>query len=942
AVAALPARAAERLIRRVDAVGQVTTLAQSRDGALWMGTSRGLRRHDGRDWTPIATDAIRTTIHRLVAHPDGMLVGEEYGPVWFLAADGAAPRQLVDDAGRPFRGPVGLAAAPSGATWVADAHGVWTGAPLALRRVPVPAALIAEVPRVIAIGADGGAFIATLRGLWHVAPDGRSERLADAAPPAALLVEGDAVWHLAWGGALTRWQGGALAPMFALDPATTRAKRGISLVRRGATLWVAYDLVLVALRPDRAPEILTASADLPSGGPLLVDREGSLWLGTFRGLRQLPEPETVALTDVDGMPSAHGRFVALTAEGVWLATWQGVGLLRNGAARAELGDPPEAVVRRPLCVDGAGRLWGGAGRRLFLRAAGVSGTVEIGGAAFYDCVSEAGRVWIGTDAGVFAIDPDAAAPVRVGAPPPDATGAPLAEQIAIDARGRIWIARDAEVCVASGARAEPADWACLDVPGAVTIRDLWVAPSGALWLATRPGGLMRVVADGDGGPRFEPWADGTGLPGGIETLAPSPRGGVWVTTPDGPRRIVEDRTITAGWREVERLGPWQGLVTSGVTHVAEDPDGGLWLASTAGLIAVPAAARAAPLAPPTVAIIDLTRASALAGDARVALPAGDNMLALGFAPSTRRAPELVRYRVRTDRGAWSAPGPAAELQLRDLSSGERTLEVEASLDGVTWGPAAQLMVAVATPWFQRAWVWAVAAAILALALAALHRARVAVHVRLERQRIQIAMELHDEMGSGLGSIGMLASVATAEPDGGAMGREVAATIATTATELGHALGDIVGALRRGSGTLDLLGQRLASRAQAALPAGVALGCALDGLPALPLRPAVARAVLMIGHEALHNVARHAGATRVTIGVRPIRGRRWCLWIEDDGCGLGDRDDRGLGLTSMAARARTIDARLTITAGADGRGTRVELAFAVARRAPPREIASLWS
>lgn len=32
------------------------------------------------------------------------------------------------------------------------------------------------------------------------------------------------------------------------------------------------------------PDVIGPEHDLPSGGPLLVDHEGGLWLGTFAGL----------------------------------------------------------------------------------------------------------------------------------------------------------------------------------------------------------------------------------------------------------------------------------------------------------------------------------------------------------------------------------------------------------------------------------------------------------------------------------------------------------------------------------------------------------------------------------------------------------------------------------------------------------------------------------
>jgi signal transduction histidine kinase len=66
-------------------------------------------------------------------------------------------------------------------------------------------------------------------------------------------------------------------------------------------------------------------------------------------------------------------------------------------------------------------------------------------------------------------------------------------------------------------------------------------------------------------------------------------------------------------------------------------------------------------------------------------------------------------------------------------------------------------------------------------------------------------------------------------------------------------------------------------------------------------------VALIAIEALHNAARHAGATRVVLGLEPD-GLRWKLWIEDDGHGPGATPastGSGLGIESMKRRAEEI-------------------------------------
>ncbi|MBK7865031.1 MAG: hypothetical protein IPJ65_41810 [Archangiaceae bacterium] len=81
-------------------------------------------------------------------------------------------------------------------------------------------------------------------------------------------------------------------------------------------------------------------------------------------------------------------------------------------------------------------------------------------------------------------------------------------------------------------------------------------------------------------------------------------------------------------------------------------------------------------------------------------------------------------------------------------------------------------------------------------------------------------------------------------------------------------------------------------------------------------------VLRIFREALTNVVKHAGATRVDVTVSVTRGTL-SLSISDDGAGGGPGGglDTGRGVANMKARARDLGGELTVATGA---GTRLSL------------------
>ncbi|GAB3830890.1 sensor histidine kinase [Dactylosporangium cerinum] len=93
-----------------------------------------------------------------------------------------------------------------------------------------------------------------------------------------------------------------------------------------------------------------------------------------------------------------------------------------------------------------------------------------------------------------------------------------------------------------------------------------------------------------------------------------------------------------------------------------------------------------------------------------------------------------------------------------------------------------------------------------------------------------------------------------------------------------------------------------------------LDVTVDDLPGLPA--AVEVAAFRIVHEALTNVARHAGAATVRLRVT-VDGDALCLQIIDDGAGLPAGVRPGVGTLSMRERAEELGGTLHIGAATGG-------------------------
>jgi signal transduction histidine kinase len=645
--------------------------------------------------------------------------------------------------------------------------------------------------------------------------------------------------------------------------------------------------------------------------------------------------------DRHGFPSAHTRFLARAGNRVWASTWQGLGYIEErGGRRTAHKLPDDWRTAMPPFVDSRNVLW--AATPAGLREVAGDRTLRIRpfSSLHWDVEpAPGGGVWLASNTGLM----HAPAGRRDVVPVPGSPFPPgvRVRQILRTREGHLWLAGDERICGTSAPTVTPRDgaWTCDSIAGAVEFWGLAELPSGAVWAASSRLGVWRR-RDG----RWESHPGNATLAArAVYGLRPSRDGGMWLLgTSDAPRRVRENLASPLGWEVLETLTAWHGVRPSG--DVLEDPDGTLWLTTSMGVARVPPAVRRAALPFVRVALVEVAVDGVpVRGASGAPLRHRHNRLDVRFAALSYRDPAKIRYQVRlAPQQDWSDHvGPPA-FRWIDLPAGTYRAEVRASLDGRTWSPEpASFAVVVRAPWYLQPWALALAViAVVAVAYLA-HRMRVAVLLRLERQRTRIALDLHDEMGSGLGSIGILSGVLASERLGPAERGRLTGKIAEIAAELGASLSNIIWSLRGRPGSLQDVAARLAEHGARLFAGDTRFDAQFPAeWPAAPLDFTVSRGVLLIGFEALYNAARHAGARVVTLTVA-LERRGWALTIEDDGRGLADTgpasSGSGLGRASMRDRAAEIGAELRWEAVAGG-GTRVTLRWVPRRRSSRGRLA----
>jgi signal transduction histidine kinase len=506
-----------------------------------------------------------------------------------------------------------------------------------------------------------------------------------------------------------------------------------------------------------------------------------------------------------------------------------------------------------------------------------------------------------------------------------------------DHRGRLWLTRGERVCQGDAQIAvagSQQDWSCTDFPGSNHAFDLLSFEDGQVWMATDHAGLF-LFEEGR-------WIPHPGIDPSLGqtfgSLSHAPSGGVWLATPGGPVRVVRDPSAGAPHRlrVVEHLSHWHGLPTDGVGDVLEMPDGSLYATTWRGLVWIPEKTRRRERPAPIPRLDRVVSGGVESSkEQRLELEYGDNDLQLHFRAPVFRDARLLRFRVRMNaEEAWGTPSAANVLNFVNLSPGEYTVQAQASIEGGQWSePTEAYTFTVRRPWFWSPWPWLGTLSILALIAFVTYRTRVAFLLRMERQRMQIAMDLHDEVGSGLGSIGLLANVAADFPGEGEAQRELVEQIAETANSLGTSMSDIVWSLRPEAGQLRSLAARLHERGNLLFP-GEEPRFRInfpETWPPEQLGLTVRRNLYAIAVEAMHNAAKHSGASEVELELG-WDDAEFLLRVSDDGAGFdyaakADAETGGLGLRSMRLRAEDMGARLHVGSGGEGRGSSVEVRLA---------------
>jgi signal transduction histidine kinase len=701
-------------------------------------------------------------------------------------------------------------------------------------------------------------------------------------------------------------------------------------------------------RPDapfsalRGDERLDQASQLTSLAVLsvMVDREGSLWIGTTAGLDRLrdqPVHMVPALFDkgrVQVLPAPDGKIVAVTQD-----------VLNRTSTLWHIVDGTPVLQPNPLGVQAMSRapdgslVLGGTGGIERYTAAGIQRiplppvprdaplrvqSIVAGNDDLWVTIASQGKWYyrdgqwsraFTQDEPPTAIAPDAGGKVFFGytgnrlavADHAGMHDVPVAPGVDV---GDIEYVHAGDVTFVSGTRGhgvvrngrlETLRIATPDGLGAT--RDIVRAADGTLWLNTTTG-LFRVSA-----------AD-------------------WKRTMDDPRVPLRGELFDAldGYVGGAPLSRLTGTLAAG-------SDGKVWVAGARGLAWIaPATLAPNPVAPDATILGVSASGRRLAPEGRVELGTGAQDVQIEYAAPSLRIPQRVHFRYRLAGTDWEDAGTRRTAFYRNLTPGDYTFEVVAINDsGIASAHPATLRLHVTPHITQTPWFYAACTVAVALLLALAHRWRMRrLARRIEEgfrmrvyERESIARSLHDTfLQSVQGLMFSMHALVMKLPADAAIRVEFEQLLQRAGQVVSEGRDEVRG-LRGEYGSSDEFWTALLRDVTLAVPQARARVRLVDADALCRLCTHLRHDVYAIVRESVVNALRHTGgAVTVQIAAGP---KHVAVSVADEGAGLGDyRNGKPghFGIPGMRERAALIGARLDFIDPADG-GARVVLTIPAA-------------
>jgi ligand-binding sensor domain-containing protein/two-component sensor histidine kinase len=683
------------------------------------------------------------------------------------------------------------------------------------------------------------------------------------------------------------------------------------------------------------------------------DREENLWVGARDGLYRLTPARFTTYTAQEGLSCNNAMSVMEDRHGaIWIGTWGG-GLdeMKDGKIRTygttnglthdlvlSLHERRDGGIWVGMDFDGGLNLLREDRTNSFPKPTAPLGQVV---RAIYE--DREGSLWIGTGHGLNIL--------KGGKLATYTTAKGLAGNVVMviyeDSEGRFWLGTEGGL--SQWNRGKFTNFGTRDGLAHNWINAIHEDSDHVLWIGSK-GGLSRFK-----GGKFTSYTSKQGLfSDEIYEVLEDDFGNFWMSCRTGIFR-VNKRDFEAVDRGAAKtvtctvFGKADGLVSVQCNGVAKPAgwksrDGRLWFPTIRGVVAVDSRIKMNDQPPPVMIeeVLADRKVQKFAKEANdqnsvqfapIKIPPGRGELEIHYAALSLQAPEKNRfqYMLATVDANWIDAGNRREAFYNNLAPGSYRFHVRACNNDGVWNEAGIVLPFVLLPHFWQTWWFKLTIPVaLGLVLFAWYRFRMAQLREIERLRIQIAADLHDDVGARLTKVAMVTEFMERETAPTDKSKPHVENIAKTTREVIQAMDEIVWTINPKNDTLDNLANYIFQYAQEYFQ-NTGVRCRMDlppQLPNYPLSTEERHNLFMAVKETLNNVLKHAHATEVRISLA-IEDRALRIVVTDNGCGFATNGSQngGDGLNNMKERLARIGGRLDLQSNQNS-GTRVEMEVSV--------------
>jgi ligand-binding sensor domain-containing protein/signal transduction histidine kinase len=652
------------------------------------------------------------------------------------------------------------------------------------------------------------------------------------------------------------------------------------------------------------------------------DREENLWLGTSAGTLVQLKPRSVEVLKADqGLPAGAATSLALDANGRVYVALEAGGLFIGEEGRFERFGGSKGLDAQNLITS----LGGAADETLWVATLGngVHGLRQGRGVQLSTlnglsddftlsvCTTPDGAVWMGTRSGTlhrWAQGSMTSFGSAQGLPGSGIT-------VVVPARaGGLWLGtEDGEIV-----RQQDGKFTVMHefTPfSGRSILTLHEDTRGRLWMGMSGAGLACQK-----GQRIVVWTMQEGLPDNVVYgVLEDFEGDVWLATASGISRLGREsiQAVPANSTALrcetmfESRRPFESVGNFGGPRALRSSVGQLWFATPEGLLTVYKTGGGKVKAASLPVHIDEIRVNGKElpwGSARLPavtkaaarLQLADlHSLEFQFTALSFIAPEKLIFRHKLDGfdQDWVTDGTERRVRYGRLPDGAYQFRVAASQPGEAWHEASAPFAFSVPTLF-----WHTPAAIGLYILAAVggvagtvrlvsHRrlrrrlARLEQQQALERERMRIAQDMHDDIGSKLTKLSFLSELVKVESEKGRPVGEQIESIANTSRDLLQTLDEIVWAVNPRNDSLEHLAAYLSHYAVEYFQ-NTSVQCEMRlprDIPHHPLSAEARHNLFLSFEEALNNVLKHSRASRVGVDMT-IGPKAFEIAITDNGCG----------------------------------------------------------